>query len=209
MSGNWERHLAAKLATTPLPLKKVSNDKQVVMAATLARQQAANLLMQMFVQKIAALQQEFDSLQPAKSFWSRWRQTREQLFDYTITAETTVRFQAREALGSSLLLFLTRGPQLGLQIDVALQESIEGQYVPIFRDNGAIAGAQLWRTTRDARKHPTLLARLWLLFSATAVNEGETFPATVLWCYDEHYQAFTTTDVENLVAQLVADTENC
>jgi hypothetical protein len=213
VNGDWERHLAAKLAATTSSFTGTAGNTneaatKVWNAAGVARQQAADLLMGLFLQKVTALQQAFDALQPAKPFWQRWRSSTVALFDYQITPATTVRFQTREAIGSQLLLFLARGPQLGLQIDVALQESIAGQYVAIFRDNGAIAGAQLWRTTREARKHPTLLARLWLLLSATAVAEGEVFPNTVFWCYDETYQPFTALDVENLVSQLVTDSEN-
>ena len=81
---------------------------------------------------------------------------------------------------------------------------IQGEYFPIFRESGAIAGAQIWQQRCTEGKHPDLIARLFLLLSVTALNEGLKVRDAVNWVYEDDRRPFTASSVERLIEALIA-----
>jgi hypothetical protein len=117
--------------------------------------------------------------------------------------ELTFRFQMREAYGSRLTINYQRGNQPTLKIDVATYELIDGNYLPIFRDSGAIAGAQIWQENNSERKHPELKARLFLILSAAAVEENLKVSDAVSWVYETENKRFTSQSAQSLIENLI------
>ncbi|MBL8149374.1 MAG: hypothetical protein JNN15_05555 [Blastocatellia bacterium] len=196
--------IAEKIALKQRAERLGERSGRIVKLAEKARSEGSADLLQLFSQKIDALCSKIDNVD-GKSFWQRFfSKKRDSVLTYNVTHDVTFRFQLRDACGSRMEIDYNLGFKPALVIDIALAESIEGQYLPIFRESGAIAGAQIWRLHRTDKKHPELVARLFLVMSITALEEGLAVKDSVRWLYEEGSRPFTAKSVEELITALTA-----
>ncbi|MEW6734883.1 MAG: hypothetical protein AB1489_26570 [Acidobacteriota bacterium] len=204
MSDPWAKDLAAKIAAGDLSTEKTNERAvRIVKYAERAREQAAESLFQLFTARIDAVERYLKRSEGG-GFWQRWRKSSPPLLTYIVDHNVSMRFQLHEAWGSRLVIDFLRGQQPKLTVDVATAELIQGEYLPIFRNSGAIAGAQLWRQRSVEGKHPEMIARLLLLLSAAAIDEGLTADEAVSWVYEDDLRPFTAATIESLIEQLIA-----
>ncbi len=201
MPEEWARKVAANVAVGKPPGGDDRESTRIVKMAEKARAVAAKNLFAIFKERIDAVCRHLEKAEGGG--WLRRLLTgrRDPVFSIDIYKEISLRFQTREAYGDRLDIFYNRGSRPGLRIDVAVSEYISGELYPIFRENGAIAGAQIWRLRESEGKHPDLMNRLFLILSKTALDEGLKPAESVCWI-DQQGAAFTTLSVEQLIESL-------
>jgi hypothetical protein len=193
MSDDWAKEIANKIRKNQSKEVSAERASQIVKAAEDARQQASDILFNLFIDKVDA---------GLLGFFRR--RSSSDVLSYAVSPEQTFRFQVREAYGTRLEIEYNRDNQPSLRVDVATYELVNGDYLPIFRDSGAVAGAQIWQEKKSERKHPELIARLFLVLSAAAVEEKLKIKDSVRWVYESDNKAFTDEDVQKLIENLIA-----
>lgn len=204
MSDSWAKELADKISAGKAADAKLDpRSAQIIKVTERLRARAPELLFNLFTEKIKEVNRHIAEAEGRGGFFQRLFHSPTQVLNYEITPEQTFRFQLREAYGTRLELHFDRGALPAVRIDLATAELIQGEYLPIFRDNGAIAGAQVWSLKRSENKHPELIYRLFLIFSVTALDEGLKDDELVSWRFEEDHQAFTTRNAEQLIESLI------
>lgn len=201
MPEEWARKVAAKIAAGKSLGGDDRESARIVKMAEKARAVAAQNLFAIFKERIDAVCRHLEKVEGGGLLRRLLVGRREPIFSMDIYKDISLRFQTREAYGDRLDLFYNRGSRPGLRVDVAVSENISGDLCPIFRENGAIAGAQIWRLRESEGKHPDLMNRLFLILSKTALDEGFKPAESVCWI-DEQGVAFTTVSVEKLIESL-------
>lgn len=204
MSDDWAKEIAEKIRATdpskPLDVKSA----QIAKFAEDARNQAADILFKLFTSKVDAICRQIESSEGGGGFLGFFRKRSPSVLSYSIESELTFRFQTRESYGKRLTIDYQRGSQPLLKIDVATYELIEGNYLPIFRDSGAIAGAQIWQEKQTEKKHPELIGRLFLILSAAAVEEKLKIKDAVSWVYEGDNKRFTEQNAQDILEKFIA-----
>jgi hypothetical protein len=162
------------------------------------------VLFSIFTRKIDAICSQIEKSEGKKGFFSFFRKSSPSIIDYDVESDLTFRFQMRESFGNRLKVQYNRGSIPLLKIDVATHELIEGSFLPIFRDSGAIAGAQIWQEKQSENKHPELIARLFLILSSAAVEENFKVKDAVSWVFEENSKRFTEESAETIIEKLIA-----
>lgn len=201
MSEEWAKRVAAKIAGGKVSDGDDRESARIVKIAEKARALAAERLFSNFRERIDSVCRHLEKAEGGGMLRRLFAGRRNPVFSIETYKEIPLRFQTREAWGDRLDIFYNRGYRPGLRIDVAVSEDISGTFYPIFRENGAIAGAQIWRLRESEGKHPDLVKRLFLILSKTAVDEGFKPDEAVCWM-DEEGVAFTTQYVEKLIEEL-------
>lgn len=206
MSDDWAKEIANKIRKNQSKEVSAERASQIVKAAEDARQQAADILFKLFINKVDAVCRQIEKAEGKGGGLLGFfrRRSSSDVLSYAVSPEQTFRFQVREAYGTRLEIEYNRDSQPSLRVDVATYELVNGDYLPIFRDSGAIAGAQIWQEKKNERKHPELIARLFLVLSAAAVEEKLNIKDTVRWVYETDNKVFTDEDVQKLIENLIA-----
>ena len=202
MSDDWAKALANKI-TPGDDLVKL--DHRAVLLARWseeARLRASELLFKLFTDQVDAVGRELSKANRSGGLLSFLRRPQSPL-TYQVKSDISFRLQTREAYGTRLEITYQQGSEPTLKIDVATQEVINGQYCPIFRESGAVAGAQIWQEKQTLGTHPDLIARLWLLLSTTAIEEGLSIDNSVIWVYADDQQPFTKSAVQTILEKLI------
>lgn len=203
MSDDWAKEIAEKIKSTDPSKPLDAKSAQIAKFAEEARSQAADILFKIFTDKVDDICKEIEKPE-SKSFLNFFRKRTPSVLTYKIESDLTFRFQMRESYGKRLSIDYQRGSLPLLRIDVAGYELIEGNYLPIFRDSGAIAGAQIWQEKQTERKHPELVARLFLILSGAAVEENFKIKDAVSWVYEEDGKRFTEESAKNILEKFIA-----
>lgn len=203
MSDDWAKDIAEKIQASSSTPHLDARSTQIAKFAEEARSEAADILFKLFTDKVDAICQQLESSSGQSGWLKIFRKRPPAIIDYTIETELNFRFQMREAYGSRLIINYQRGNQPFLKIDVASYELIDGNYLPIFRDSGAIAGAQIWQEKQSEGKHPELVARLFLILSAAAVEEKLKVSDAVSWVYEGENRRFTGQSAQTLIENLI------
>lgn len=203
MSDDWAKEIAEKIKSTDPSKPLDAKSAQIAKFAEEARSQAADILFKIFTNKVDAICEQIEKPEK-KSFLNFFRKREPSVINYTAESDITFRFQMREAYGKRLNIDYQRGSLPLLKVDVAGYELIEGNYLPIFRDSGAIAGAQIWQEKQTERKHPELIARLFLILSGAAVEENFKIKDAVSWVYEEDGKRFTEESAKNILEKFIA-----
>jgi hypothetical protein len=204
MTEDWAKNLAERIASAEYSEGELDpNSARIVKLAERARNDAADTLFRMFIDRVEDILRHLEQGEE-KGILSRLFRKGPSVLNCSISQEVTFRFQTRDAWGSRLEVDYDRGVEPRLSIDVAAFELISGDYLPIFRDCGAIAGAQIWLHRRAENRHPNLLARLYFILSITALSEGLSIKDSVSWVYEDDLRPFTARSVEELMETLIA-----
>jgi hypothetical protein len=204
MDEDWAKRLADKIETARVKNESLDqNSARIVKFAEIARGVAADMLFGLFIDRLDAIRRH---LQPEvkSGLFGFLRKSPPSVLDYTVTTDLSFRFQHREAIGKRLEIEYRKGAEPKLTIDVATSELIQGEYFPIFRETGAIAGAQIWQQRLTEGKHPNLVSRLFLILSLTALDEGLKVEDAVSWIYEEDERPFNSRSIEELIESLIA-----
>lgn len=200
MSEEWVKRVAAKIAAGKVS-DRGEESTRIVKIAEKARAVAAESLFSVFRGRLDAVCKHLERAEGSGVLRRLFSRRRDPIFSVDVYRNISLRFQTREAWGDRLDIFYNRGSRPGIRIDVAVSENISGEFYPVFRENGAIAGAQIWRLRESEGKHPDLINRLFLILSKTAVDEGLRPTEAVCWM-DEQGAVFTAQSVEQLIETL-------
>lgn len=203
MSDDWTKRLANKIANNETSDDQSSRSNRITRCAEEGRALAAKLLFPLFTSKVDAIAKELAGEERGGLF-RFLRKSPPPVLHYQIIEDCNFRFQTREAYGTRLEIEFDRGCQPAMKIDVATAEVIEGEYLPIFRDTGAIAGVQIWRERRAEGKHPDLCARLFLLLSLPALEDGLKVKDAVRWIYEGTGRSFNDQSAAELIEALIS-----
>ncbi|MCS6885847.1 MAG: hypothetical protein RMM17_09515 [Acidobacteriota bacterium] len=200
MSEEWARRTAARIGKDQ---DKSSQGSKMFKIAEKARSQAPRKLFALFKNRISLVckylkedEKKKHNAIKAAALTLLELFSKQQVFSIETYKDVSMRFQLREALGERMEIFYNKGKRPGIRIDVALYEQLSGQLFPIFRDNSAIAGAQIWRLIEG--KHPDMITRLYFILSKTAVDEGVSAAEAACWI-DEQGKHFNEKAVEDLI----------
>ncbi|MBI4854067.1 MAG: hypothetical protein HY819_19910 [Acidobacteria bacterium] len=204
MSDDWAKEIAEKIKSTDPQKILDPKSAQIAKFAEDARKEAANILFKLFTSKVDAICNQIEKSERGGSFLGFFRKRTPSVITYNVDSDITFRFQMRESYGTRLRVDYQRGSLPLLKVDVATYELIEGNYLPIFRDSGAIAGAQIWQEKQSERKHPELIARLFLILSGAAVEEKFKIKDSVSWVYEEDNRRFTEESAQKILENFIA-----
>ncbi len=202
MSDDWAKEIASKIQTADPSKPLDAKSAQIAKFAEEARNQVADILFKIFTDKVDAICRQIGASEGGRVL-GFFRKRTPLVLNYNIESDLNFRFQLRESFGSRLTIDYQRGSQPLLRVDVATYELIEGNYLPIFRDSGAIAGAQIWQEKKTERKHPELVARLFLILSAAAVEEKLKIKDAVSWVYENNSRRFNEQSVQTILENLI------
>jgi hypothetical protein len=204
MSDDWAKEIAGKIRAADPSKPLDAKSAQIAKFAEEGRSQAADILFKVFTDKLDAICRQIETFEGGGGVLRFFRKRVPSVLTYSIESELTFRFQMRESYGKRLVISYQRGNQPLLKVDVATYELIEGNYLPIFRDSGAIAGAQIWQEKQIEGKHPELVARLFLILSAAAVEEKLKIKDSVSWVYEDDSRRFTEQSVQTILESFIA-----
>jgi hypothetical protein len=206
MSDDWAKKLADKIADAGEKGEKLDLDSsRIVKLAEKARAISADMLFRMFIDRLDAVRKHLEEPESGKrGFFQLFRKSQPSILTHNISHEQTFRFQNREAWGSRMEIDFARGAEPRLTINVGTHELIHGEYLPIFRDSGAIAGAQIWQQRLSEKKHPNLIARIILIMSVTALDEGLEVEDAMSWVYEDDLSPIKISSIEEMIEALIA-----
>lgn len=204
MSDDWAKEIADKIQAADPSKPLDSKSTQIAKFAENARNEAANILFKMLTSKVDSICHQIEKREGNSGLLSFFRKKSPSVLTYEVQSDITFRFQMRESFGKRLTIDYQRGSNPILKVDVAAYELIDGNYLPIFRDSGAIAGAQIWQMKQSENKHPELVARLVMILSAAAVEEKLKVQDAVNWVYESDNRRFTEEAIQNILSNFIA-----